>query len=607
MHQEVPGFPADLKGMDAIAVKPGSKRDTPSYKRVSFPSVAAVLGLFVVLDLATVPGLIGDTLVYVGQMITYSQGGPGASPSLLWEFGHLLWRPLGYALWKLAMPLLAWWFAGNPILEITAVLFAINFVFGAILAGLVFAICRRLGLETGRAFAVTAGILVSNAFLNWVHSGSAYVPGLAFSVAGIWLLVKAAQEPKYRTTCSILSGGALALSFGIWFPFILSVPAALLLALLAGIASDDESAPAIRARIRVAGLAAVAAAVLGIVVFATGAAICHISSVSEFKQWVINSGHGVSQERSLVRFPSGITRTFLYLGDEGTVLKRFVFGDPYAPVRWIDLLGAGLWKVGLVFVSFCVLFWNLLRTREGRPALGVVLAGMLPTIAFAILLFETSGSERYFPFYPALLVGICIALRQRTARSAHLMLAAFLVIMILVNLKAFAWDLRGYTKASSERFSLVHNHTRHGGVALILSFRDPLSTYFQRSPFRPENQVNALPLYHVIDPELLSAGTWRSGTSCRVLQAWTAGGDAWMSKRLVAPRPQPDWQWVENDRNSIRWTGLYDFFARFDIDENMGGSDGFLRMARDAKNQALLQASCSSGAAAVLAPPPSGR
>jgi hypothetical protein len=278
--------------------------------------------------------------------------------------------------------------------------------------------------------------------------------------------------------------------------------------------------------------------------------------------------------------------------NEGIILKRFVFGDPYAPVRWTGLIGAGLWKIVLVFVTFCVLFWSLFRIPNGRPALLVVLAGMLPTIGFATVLFETSGSERYFPLYAALLVGICIVLRDRAARAAHLALAIFLVVMAVVNLRAFAWDLRVYARTSSDRFRLVHDHTRHGGVALILSFKDPLSTYFQRSPFDPENQLNALPLFHVIEAEFNGVPLWRPQSSCRVLQAWSAGGEAWLSKRLATPRPLPDWQWSENDHPLAHWVDVSGFFRQLDLEAGIGGTDGFLRIAKDPKNQAIFQNNC---------------
>jgi hypothetical protein len=115
-----------------------------------------------------------------------------------------------------------------------------------------------------------------------------------------------------------------------------------------------------------------------------------------------------------------------------------------------------------------------------------------------------------------------------------------------------------------------------------------------RSPFDPENRENALPLYHVIDPAFKGVGEWKSASSCRIMQAWNAGGQAWLSKRLVAPRPEPDWEWVEGDVDIVHWSDLPAFFKQLDTNEDLGGPDGFLRIAYDSKDQEIIQGACRS-------------
>ncbi len=331
-----------------------------------------------------------------------------------------------------------------------------------------------------------------------------------------------------------------------------------------------------------------------LVTFGIGAAICHISSLSQARQWIVDSGHSIGAERRFVRFPGGFTRTFFYLGDEGKTLKRFVFGDPYAPVRWSGLMSAGLWKVLLVFGALGSLLLSLARTREGRIPLFIALAGMIPTLWFALCLFETGQPERYLPLYPALLVTVCLFLRQPAkTRTAVWALGIFVCAMAIVNLKAYAGDLRGLDKRSNGRVELVHRNTLNGGVALILYFDDPISGYYGRFPLDAGNEPHALPLYHVM--ELEDNAPWSAGSSCRILRAWGAGGQAWLSKRLIAPRPQPDWGWVENDHPGLHWTDLRQFFAALETDSDLGDADGFVRVAPTGKNYAVLQATCGSG------------
>jgi hypothetical protein len=562
-------------------------------------SAAAVIGLlllFLALYLIATPITTGDTPVYVNDMLRYARGDASAPPWVLWEFGHVLWRPLGYFLWKFAHPLLQSWSGNNPVIEITAVLFAVNFVGGIAMTILAFAVSRKLGLELWPAVIVTTGMLFTSAVINWVHSGSAYIPGLSLNLAALWLILEAARVPGRRQIYSLLAGAALALAFCLWFPYVLGVPAALLLAFLTPSLASNSTVT-YRDRWRVVALVTAGTAAVGIVTFVIGAGMCHLLSLSGFRSWVANSSHGILEQRAFLRFPTGVTRAFINLGDEGVTIKRFVFHDPYAPTRPIDLLGAGLWKVLLVFVTFGVLCWALIRTRRGQLALAVVLAGVLPTLLFAIFLFkETSGPERYFPFFVAVFAGICEVVRQKTPgrRAAHFVLGVFLLAMIVVNLKMYGWDLHASAKSSSARFKLVHAQSGHGSVALILSFRDPLSAYFQRAPFDPENRENALPLYHVIDPAFKGVGEWKSASSCRIMQAWNAGGQAWLSKRLVAPRPEPDWEWVEGDVDVVHWSDLPAFFKQLDTNEDLGGPDGFLRIAYDSKNQEIIQGACRS-------------
>src|SRR5579862_1495984 len=523
------------------------------------------MALFVFLFCLTVADSTADTPVYAGQILASYQNGPTASPYLLWEFGHLLWRPLGYILWLLDRPFLSAWSGGNPVLEITAVLIGVNFFVGVILAALLFLLCRRLGLSRGLALAVTAGFMLFSVTLNYVHSGMSYNLGLAWQLAGFLLILNAIQAPRRSALYAVMGGVALALSFLLWFPYVLTVPAVLLAGWIVDPSRrpDDPLLPP--GRLRVVALATVAAALVGMVTFGMGAAINHITSFGALKQWIVSSAHGINPELRLVRLPTGVTRSFLHLGNDGIIMKRFALGDPYAPVSTLGLIQAGIWKVIVVFVALAVVFVTLVRNRQTWPALAVLLAGSLPTLAFAILLFETSEPARYEPVYPSLLVAVCaILLLPRRIHVPRWCLTGFLAVLTIVNLKAYAWDLRFMAASTTDRANLVHEHTAHNGIALLLSFRDPLSAYLQKVPFSPLNQEAGLPLFHVIEPGAIKVATWRSDAACRILQAWDAGGEAWLSTRLVAPRPKPDWNWAEKDDSRVHWADLPTFFTRFE-------------------------------------------
>ena len=567
-------------------------------ERSSSVALAFAVLLFVALFSMTVPETIQDTPGYAAQIVGYMQGG---APTLLWEFGHLLWRPLGYGLWMLAHPWMSSWSGDKPAIEIIALLCAVNCIGGLALTVLVFAICRRLGLHDWSALAVTGGVLLCSAVLNYVHSGMSYIPGLTLHLAGLWLILKSVQTPRRAAAYAIVAGIALALAFCLWFPYILSIPAALLAGWLA--TSNHADAPALlpRERGRLLAITVVSASASGAALLLLGAMAGRASSLPALMEWVISSGHGYQPDRRLIRFPAGLTRSFIYIGDYGWMLKRFVFGDPYAPVHWADLLFTGIWKILLVFGGFAGLLVKLARRRDGWPALMVAVCGILPTFFFAILVFDSGSAERYLPLYPALMFAVCGLLQQSTSlRITRSGLAVFALALAVVNLKAYGWDFRTTSASASARAKLIRQHADgHADITLLLD-QDPLQQHFWRFPLALENREGKLPTYGAIIPGNKSVLTWRHDSACRILQAWKGGGDAWLSTRLLALRPRPSWNWVEYDDRRVKWVDVPKFFNPLGTDAQIGNEDGFMRVGRTEGNRRLLQRYCNAPLLEIL-------
>jgi len=569
---------------------------TAMQRRSSEAALAFSILLFVTLFLITVPETTQDTPGYARQTVTYMQGG---EPTLLWEFGHLLWRPLGLALWRAVHPLMASWSGGSTTVEIIALLCAVNAIAGLTLTVLMFAICRRLGLREWSAFSITGGVLLCSPVLNYVHSGMSYIPGLTLHFAGLWLILKSVQTARRATLYAILAGIALALAFCLWFPYILSVPAALLAGWLT--TSNHNSAPPLlprEQRRRLLAITAVSLTATGAALLLGGAVAGKVSSLPVFMQWIISSGHGYQPGRRLLRFPAGLTRSFIYIGDDGLMLKRFMFGDPYAPVHKADLLFTGAWKVPLVVAAFACLLAGLARRREGWSALAVAVCGILPTFLFAVLVYDPSPSERYLAAYPALIFAVCALLRQSAGfRVTRFGLVVFTFALAAVNLKAYGWDFRTTSALASARVRLIREYADKPGDITLLLDQDPLEQHFWRFPLARENRQGTLPTYVAIVPGNKSVVTWRRDSACRILQAWEDRGNAWLSTRLLAPRPQPGWRWAEYGDRHVKWADLPEFFSLFGTDAQVGNEDGFRRVARTEENRLLLQSYCN-------APPP---
>jgi hypothetical protein len=78
-----------------------------------------------------------------------------------------------------------------------------------------------------------------------------------------------------------------------------------------------------------------------------------------------------------------------------------------------------------------------------------------------------------------------------------------------------------------------------------------------------------------------------------MLETWAAGGEVWVSDRLVAARPKAEWNWVEYDDRRVRWADLPAFFTRFERNSHSGGTDGFFRLADTPRNREDLRDECS--------------
>lgn len=575
-------------GVARLSTVPVSRRSLAS------PWQAALVALaFLALWSLTVPDVTADTPVYVSQIFKFYKGGASADPKLLWEFGHLLWRPMAYPLWRILSPALASWSGGNPYLEITAVLIGINFFAGIALSLALFFTCRKLGLTSVASFVVTVAFLSTSTVLNYIHSGMSYNLGLALQIAALLLILHACTNIEKRAAVwqSILGGVALGLSWAVWFPYILTGAAPLLAGLF--VDGPPKTGTERKRRGNLLAVLLLAAAGITLVTFGIGAWIDHISSPADFMHWVKNSAHGVETQHRLIRLPTGVTRSFLYFGDEGILFKRFAMGDPYAPVHFGDLLQAGLWKILAVFLALAALAGTLAIHRKTWPVLGVLVSAAVPCLGFAVLLFDTSEPARYEPAYAALVVAVCaVLLLPRSIRVGRWCLIAFAAAMFVVNWTAYGWSLRESTATAIARVNLIHEHAGAHDTVFLLSFRDPVSTFVQKAPFSRYNSPDTLALHHAIEPGSSLVLTWRHDAACRMLNTWKAGGKDWISDRLVAARPLPSWNWAEHDDDRVHWTDVESFFAPLARGEHIGGADGFFLLPESPANRQRLAGYC---------------
>src|SRR5690242_9183590 len=82
--------------------------------------------IYAVLLVATTSTYLGDTGAYASNIVEYDRGLSANSRVLLWEAGHLYWRPLGLVLFRRFAGLTPYSRTGEHELAATAVLVAIT-------------------------------------------------------------------------------------------------------------------------------------------------------------------------------------------------------------------------------------------------------------------------------------------------------------------------------------------------------------------------------------------------------------------------------------------------------------------------------------------------
>src|SRR5262245_49633134 len=410
----------------AIAVSDRLLLDARRQRRIGSlaGNYGPVLIVYILATTLTGAYFMGDTVDYVDSIITGSQ---------FWEFGHLLWRPIGQVLFQLLEPVARSITKGGDRVNIAFIFVAVNWIAGALsivfMRGWLGRACSRRIADT-----VTTAFAFSHAFLNFAQTGSSYIPGLSLLLLGLLLLTKSAQDgspgeesaeatlrsqtnesprPARRArNRALLAGAAFAGAVCLWFPYAFAIPGALLTP-IALFGFDRER---MRQVLR-AGL--VVGAVL---LLAYGAVIAHlrITSVAEVRAWIADSSHGMKAS-GVSRVMIGLPRWSVNIGNDGLLFKRYLLEDPLNPVKAIALVRTSLWKLLLFYIGGTLAMALLLKSRRGKRILVWLAAASLPALTFAVL-FDGGAVERYLILHPALFLGIAVALETGTGRAARVLI-----------------------------------------------------------------------------------------------------------------------------------------------------------------------------------------
>ena len=542
---------------------------------------ALVVATYLLATAVTDADFMGDTIDYVTSILAIREG----RNYFFWEFAHVLWRPFGWLFSLLVTPLTHLIMGDNEYANVTFQLLIVSWLLGLLMVFLCYSLVNRL---TGRAWianVVTIAMIFSLGFLVHAQSGTAYVPGLSLLFLGVFLLLRYGDEPRRPMLTAVLAGAALAISVCFWVTYVLAIPAALVSPLV--VFGWNKQ------RLRLVLLTGVACAVVTGLAYGLVLAHLGIYTISGFRQWMAVSAEAAFIPRGgIPRTVFSLARSFISMGNDGMIFKRFLSQDPFNPVSLSELLRLSLWKLGLFYVFFTAMTINLLRFRTGRRVFGLLVIGMIPVMVLALLL-EGGAVDRYLPIFPFIFLALAFSLsHNKSLRGLNIAALIFFVAATITNLSVLAKPvLNKQQEMSAARIRDLRPRLKPNSVILTANLRDELVNFNRSFPLHPINldQEHPFRVGSVIAPGAENMSRWRKDFAVSVLAAWQNNGDVWISRRVLSPRPQPDWGWVESDDPRVSWTDVYNFFSQLELGQTLGGEDGFMLLSPSPYNEKILR------------------
>jgi hypothetical protein len=532
--------------------------------------------------MADTGGYVVSILAYEGVEEFVEQNpvvGDYRSENPFWEFGHLLWRPLGLVLYKAFEPLSRLVVGPEPGTNLVFLLLSVNWLAGLLCVLLLHDLARRL---TGRLWVahLVAGVFIfSHGFLNFAQTGSSYIAGLSLLLLGLYLLVRARDYTRRPWLAPMLSGVALAGAVCMWFLYVWAVPAVLVSPLLLFGVDRRQW----RMTLRAAAAFALALALL----YAAVMAHLGISSPDDLRAWVTASSHGVSIS-GVTRVIFGLPRSLINMGNDGVLFKRFLIDDPFNPVTAADLFRFSLWKLALFYLSAAAIFISLVWSRQGRGRLGLLLINAIPILVFATL-FDGGAVERYLPLYPLMALSLAWAISARqTPAWIKAVPLIFVAAAAVTNLNAMAASLldRQQEEAASRVGNLLP--LKPESQIAVTHLQDELVNFQASFPFHPVNRRGDYRLHSIVTLGTSQVERWREDFVARAFESWKQQADVWVSRRILSERPRPEWNWVEGDDARVSWAEMHTFFSQLETGDGVGGEDGFVLVLPSPVNAKFL-------------------
>ncbi len=537
-----------------------------------------VLTVYLVVTLLTAAHFMADTNDYAYAVAAYHAG----RYHDFWEFGHLLWVPLGWVLFSAIGPLTRRLLGNDVQTNVIFGFMAINWSAGLLSVWTLRALLGKFCRQRWIVELVAIFFIFAQGFLNFTQTGCAYIPGLSLLLLGLYVLISRRDQSERSFQTALIAGILLAGAVCMWFLYVLAIPAAVVSPVILFGWNRKLWRLALTTGIAVSFF--VAAAYFAVVVGAL-----HIYTPGGFRTWMLAASHD-TDIAGVTRMVFGLARSFIYMGNDGLVIKRYLLRDPFNPVSLSDLFRLSLWKLILFYSFLGAVSLNLLRAPESRRVLYLLALNCVPVIVFAVF-FDGGAIERYLPMYPLIFLSLAVSLSgPKALRVFQYTALAFGVAMILVNTQAMAKPVLDHRQeATAARIGELQRRIKPQSRVMVVNWQDELINFSRSFPFNPVNRAGNLRITSLVTPGTTIVAEWRQDFASRTIQTWEQGGEMWVSKRVMSPRPRVDWNWVEGDDRRVSWTDFYTFFSQLDFGDSAGGEDGFVLVPPTSRNREFLE------------------
>ena len=551
MNQDAEVLPRSPSISPEFTYLEGTTNETPSHARLSKPAIVFLIGLYIILTLLTREVFQGDTPYYISSILDHS----GTRDFAFWDFGHLMWRP---ANWVLLQVIHGFFPSANSASVLFSIMVVLNWMAGLGCVLLVARVARRFA-SSSLAILASATLAVSQVFLNYLHTGTAYVPGLFFLLLGLDFVSSHSRKNAWRE--SIGAGISLAVAVLLWFPYVFALPAAFLFPIIHSGFKKQNFHFTVRTLI--------VSSVIGFGAYGLVAAKLRLRSTADLQLWFTAASHSIDHIGGLPRAAFGFVRSWIEMGNVGTEFRRFLLHDPYAPVSLISLIFVGTWKLLLTYLLLGAIGFKLLvGSGQERRMLLFLMCAFVPVFSFGIK-WQGGDMERYLGAFPALLLAGAFAMKARPPAILKVLGIAFLGSLIVVNLPT---DLR-WVRDAQERGMMARLDalgTIPENSYIVFFPADPLAGFISSGSVIHPPRSLSLSTGWVITIGSSHVKKWQRDFASRSLNAWKNGREVWICRGLLDKVPENRWGWVEGAEPSVPWKDIHAFFSQVETSELRG-------------------------------------